>query len=145
MSTVSTPLGRAQVVVTPLPKRPSGLSWPCSGLLTNVPFTPKVCPGVGADNQCDESSKSGKHGHRGQIAGPAGTERPNFMGVPARVCCFVTPAGLAHDLAFATLQTPTAAATPAENATTHQSDFELPEWVVNDVLEAGTKKKRKVA
>ena len=116
-------------------------------MLTNVQFTPKVCPGVGADNQCDELSKSGRHEHRGQIAGPAGTERPKFMGVPASVCCFVTPAGLVHDLALATLQTPTAAVTPwpTENTTTHQSDFELPEWVVNDVLEAGIKKKRKVA
>ena len=100
---------------------------------------------MGADNQCGESSKSGKHEHRGQIAGPAGTERPKSMGVPASVCCFVTPAGLVHDLAVATLQTPTPAATPTGNTTTHQSDFELPEWVVNDVLEAGIKKKRKVA
>ena len=110
-------------------------------MLTNVQFTPKVCPGVGADNQWGESSKSGKHEHRGQIAGPAGTERPKSMGVPASVCCFATPAGLAYDLAVATLQTPTPAATPAGA----QSDFELPEWVVNDVLEAGIKKKRKVA
>ena len=114
-------------------------------MLTNVQFTPKVCPGVGTDNQCGELSKSGKHEHRGQIAGPAGTERPKFMGVPTNVCCFVTPAGLVHDLAVATLQPPTAAATPAQNTTTraHQSDFELPEWVVNDVLE-GEKKKRKI-
>ena len=41
----------------------------------------------------------------------------------------------------ATLQIPAPAATPAGA----QSDFELPEWVVNDVLEAGIKKKRKVA
>ena len=63
----------------------------------------------------------------------------------SRAVKIYSPAGLVHDLAVATLQPPTAAATPAQNTTTraHQSDFELPEWVVNDVLE-GEKKKRKI-
>ena len=74
-----------------------------SGILTNIPFTPKVCPGVGEPNNVGETSKSGHHEHRGQIAGPAGTERPTFLGVPKSVCCFVTPAGLVYDLALATM------------------------------------------
>lgn len=119
-----------------------------TGLATNVPFEPKKCPLEGTANLQPESTKSGRHEHRGQIAGPAGTKRPKFMGVPESVCCFVTPAGLTYDLAVASLG---ARATAPANTTSNVSyllpsqpppkagrdtdvvDFELPEWVFDDV------------
>jgi hypothetical protein len=120
-----------------------------SGILTNIPFTPKVCPGVDEPNNVGETSKSGCHEHRGQIAGPAGTERPTFLGVPKSVCCFVTPAGLIHDLALASMGQSQSAVAPNASVVSYDltanslcpipvvgvgDGFELPEFIFDDVF-----------
>jgi hypothetical protein len=118
-----------------------------TGLLTNVPFSPKTCPHVCTPNKFDETSKSGSHEHRGQIAGPAGTERPTFLGIPQAVCCFIMPSGLVHDLALASMGHNTSAVAPKSmsysltaNSTTpipmanDDDGFELPEFIFNDVF-----------
>ena len=124
-------------------RKSSGI-YPC-----NIPFTPKVCPGVGKPNNSDESSKSGYHENCGQIVGPAGTERPTFLGVPRSVCCFATPAALVYDLALASMgQTPCALAPNASvvsyDLTANSSSlipdadggvgFQLPELIFDDVF-----------
>ena len=73
-------------------------------------------------NNVGETSKSGCHEHREQIAGPAGTERPTFLGIPNSVCCFVTPAGLVHDLALAPMGKAGSAVAP--NASVLSYDLE---------------------
>ena len=123
-----------------------------TGILTNIPFVPKVCPQVCAPNSCFETSKSGCHEHRGQIAGPAGTERPRFLGVPQQVCSFVMPAGLVYELALASMGH--AAGAVAPNPTAYDlaasmlkplpavgtgAGFELPEYIFDDVFRSNPK------
>jgi hypothetical protein len=118
-----------------------------TGLLTNIPFSPKTCPRLCTPNNSDETSKSGCHEHRGQIAGPAGTERPTFLGVPQSVCCFVMPAGLVYDLALASMGHSTSVVVPkslAYSLTANLSaplpmpnndcGFQLPEHIFDDVF-----------
>ena len=84
-----------------------------------------------------------------QIVGPAGTERPTFLGVPKSVCCFVTPAGLVYDLALASMGQAQSAVAPNASVVSYDltanslcpipaigdgDGFQLPEFIFDDVF-----------
>ena len=103
-----------------------------TGLLTNIQCSPKTCPHVCTPNKFDEASKSGSHEHRGQIVGPAGTERPTFLGMPQAVCCFVVPSGLVCGLALAPMGHTTSGVAPKSMAYSLTANSTTPIPTAND-------------
>ena len=114
-----------------------------TGILTNSPFAPKRCPGIGSIDHWGV-----QHSHPHTIAGGEGTVPPQFLKIPTATCVFITPAELVFDIARATLsnnagdgsEPPVAevslpCAHPAMLVgVVAQQDFRLPAWIIEDVL-----------